>query len=95
MAIVDFVDTAKSIAKDKLGDMQDDVGNAQDEDEKEVNGAPQGTDHRPKSAGHTTGDATDNEGNDVNHGADLSRASASDAARNTGDAALNSMQKPE
>ena len=76
MEIVDFVDTAKSIAKDKLGDMQDDVGNAQDEDEKEVNGAPQGTDHRPKSAGHTTGDATDNEGNDVNHGADLSRAEA-------------------
>jgi hypothetical protein len=66
MAIGDFVDKAKDMAKDQLDKTKGDVGNAQDEASKEVNGSPQGTDHSNKSAGDAADKAADSVKNQVN-----------------------------
>jgi hypothetical protein len=66
MAVGDFVDNAKDMAKDKATGAKGEVGSAQDEADKEVNGAPQGPDHQKPA-----GDAADNAADSAKEQADL------------------------
>jgi hypothetical protein len=90
MAVGDFVDKAKNMAKDALDNVQGESGDAKDRAADTANDAAR----KAKQTGKSAGDAADNAADSAKNQEELSEshdlASMYDAANNTGDATLNS-----